>query len=167
VDCLHRALMRGVIVVLVMPAKADVAVQVEPERYAVLKARSELGNFENFTLAGIAGLNADGCRKPVYVHAKFMLVDDQWATVGSCNLHRFSLFGNGEMNVAFFDPTTVRALRCELLREHLDQDTFGIDDRSALHLFKRVARENRRRFKGGDHAWQGLAFELDPASSTE
>jgi cardiolipin synthase A/B len=167
VDCLRRALMRGVIVVLVMPAKADVAVQVEPERCAFLKAPAELGNFENFVLAGIAGLTADSCRRPVYVHAKFMLVDDRWATVGSCNLHRFSLFGNGEMNVAFFDPTTVRALRCELLREHLDQDTFGIDDRSALHLFKRVARENRRRFKGGDHAWQGLACELDPASSTE
>ena len=162
VDCLHQALMRGVIVVLVMPAKANVAIQVGPERCTILKARAELGNFENFTLAGIAGLNADGCRKPVYVHSKLMLVDDAWATVGSCNLHRFSLFGNGEINVAFSDPYTVRAFRCELLREHLDQDTFGMDDCSALHLFKKIARENREKLEDGNHAWQGLAFELDP-----
>jgi phosphatidylserine/phosphatidylglycerophosphate/cardiolipin synthase-like enzyme len=56
-------------------------------------------------LAGIAGMGADGRRKPVYVHAKLMLVDDEWATVGSCNLHHFSLFGNGEMNVTFSEPT--------------------------------------------------------------
>lgn len=164
VDCLHRALTRGVVVVLLMPAKAAVPVQVGPERCTVLKAQAELGNFENFILAGIAGLDSDGCRKLVYVHAKLMLVDDEWATVGSCNLHGFSLFGNGEMNIAFYDPNTVRALRCELLREHLDQDTFAIDDRTALHLFKSVAQENRRRVEVGDHAWQGLAFGLDPAS---
>jgi len=27
-----------------------------------------------------------------------MLIDDEWATVGSCNLHRFSFFGDGKMN---------------------------------------------------------------------
>ena len=123
-----------------------------------------MGLIENFMLAGIAGIGADGRRKSIYVHAKLMLVDDEWATVGSCNLHRFSLFGNGEMNVAFSEPNTVRAFRCELLREHLDQDTFGIDDRAALHLFRKIARANRRKFEAGDHIWQGLAFELDLAT---
>jgi cardiolipin synthase A/B len=164
VDCLHQALKRGVDVVLLMPAEPDVGLQISPERRALLKARSELGSYEGFMLAGIAGLGADGRRKPVYVHAKLMLVDDQWATVGSCNLHRFSLFGNGEMNVAFSDPDTVRAFRCELLREHLDQDTFGMDDRRALHLFRKIARENRGKFDADEHAWQGLAFELDLAT---
>ena len=63
-------------------------------------------------------------------NAKLMLIDDEWATVGSCNLHRFSLFGNGEMKVAFSDPNTVRAFRCELLREHLDLDTSAIDEKT-------------------------------------
>ena len=161
VDCLHRALKRGVDVVLLMPAGPDVGLQVTPERRAFLKARAALGTFEHFMLAGIAGIGADGLRKSVYVHAKLMLIDDEWATVGSCNLHHFSLFGNGEMNVAFSDHNTVRAFRCELLREHLDQDTRGIDDREALHLFRKIARENRRKSEAGDHAWQGLAFELD------
>ena len=93
-----------------------------------------------------------------------MLIDDEWATVGSCNLHHFSLFGNSEMNVAFSEPNIVRAFRCELLREHLDQDTSGIDDRAALHLFRKIATENRTKFETGDHNWQGLAFQLEPFS---
>ena len=111
-------------------------------------------------LAGIAGMGADGNRKSVHIHSKVMLVDDEWATVGSCNLHRFSLFGNGEMNTAFSDPRTVRAFRYELLLEHLDLDTSGKDDRSALRLFREIARENRRKLESGDQNWQGLAFEL-------
>lgn len=164
VDCLNRALRRGVDVVLLMPAEPDVGLQIQPERCAFLKARAELGTYDSFMLAGIAGIGADGRRKSIYVRAKLMLVDDEWATVGSCNLHRFSLLGNGEMNAAFSEPNTVRAFPCELLREHLDQDTFGMGDRKALHLFRKIARENRRKFEAGDHAWQGLAFELDLAT---
>jgi phosphatidylserine/phosphatidylglycerophosphate/cardiolipin synthase-like enzyme len=164
VDCLRGALKRGVDIVLLMPSEPDVSSQVSAERRAFLKARMSLGAYPNFILAGIAGIGADGHRKPIYVHAKLMLVDDEWATVGSCNLHRFSLFGNGEMNAAFTEPNTVRAFRCELLREHLDQDTTGFDDRTALHLFRKTARANRRRFEAGDHTWQGLAFELDLAA---
>ena len=164
VDCLHRTLRRGVDVVLLMPAQPSVGLHLRPERRAFLNARAELGTFENFILAGIAGLGTDGRRKPIYVHAKLMLIDDEWATVGSCNLHRFSLFGNCEMNAAFAEPDTVRAFRCELFREHLDQDTSGMDDRSALYLFRKIARENRRKLEAGDHAWQGLAFELELAT---
>lgn len=115
-------------------------------------------------LAGIAGKGVDGRRKPIYVHAKLILIDDEWATVGSCNLHRFSFFGNSEMNAAFSEPNTIRAFRCELLREDLGRDTSGLDDRDALDLFCKVARENRKKFEAGDHAWQGLAFELDLAT---
>jgi len=93
-----------------------------------------------------------------------MLVDDAWATIGSCNLHAPSLFSNTEMNATFWDPNVVRALRCELLAEHLGRATADLDDGAALRLFRRVARENRQRRDAGDAAWQGLAFSLDPAS---
>ena len=151
VDDLRQALRRGVDVVLVLPAAQEVSADL-----------AALDVFENFTLAGIAGQGADGLRKPVWVHAKLMVVDGEWATVGSCNLHRFSLFGNGEMNAAFWDPDTARALLSQLLQEHLDRDTSALDDRSALQLFRAIARENRARFESGDHAWQGLAFSLGP-----
>jgi cardiolipin synthase A/B len=165
VACLHCALQRGVEVVLLMPAEPDVYVRsVTQEQPAFLEAWAALGAFENFTLAGIAGLSADGQRNPVHVHAKLMLVDDVWATVGSCNLHRYSLFGNGEMNAAFWSPDTVHALRCALFQEHLEHDTSPLDDRAALQVFRKVSLENRERFNAGDPTWQGLAFTLDPAS---
>jgi len=68
------------------------------------------------------------------------------------------------MNVAFSEAETVRAFRRELFREHLDQDTFGLDDLSAFHLFRTIATTNRKKFEAGDDAWQGLAFELDLAA---
>jgi cardiolipin synthase A/B len=92
-----------------------------------------------------------------------MLIDDAWATIGSCNLHAFSLTGNTEMNASIWDPKVVRALRCELLTEHLGRDTSDIDDRAALCLYREIARENRRRRDANDANWQGLAFSLDPA----
>jgi len=156
VDRLHHALTRGVEIVALVPA--------EPDRPYFQDAHAALGEFQNFTLAGIMGLNSDGRRTPVYVHDKLMLIDDEWGTVGSCNLHHHSLFGNSEMNVTFSDPETVRAFRVELLQEHLAQDTSGMDDRSALRLFRQIAFENRRRFDADDHAWQGLAFSLDAAT---
>jgi hypothetical protein len=53
------------------------------------------------------------------------------------------------------------------LAEHLDQDTAGIDDRSALRLYRDIARENRQRRDASDCKWQGLAFSLDPAAYGE
>lgn len=168
VACLHQALQRGVAVVALLPTKPDIAASPStPERRSFFDVRAALGTYEHFTLAGIAGLSAAGRRTPVYVHAKLMLIDDAWATIGSCNLHGYSLFGNGEMNATFWSPETVRALRCELFQEHLDHDTSHMGDRAALQLFRTVALENRRRFNAGNHEWQGLAFSLDPASYGE
>jgi phosphatidylserine/phosphatidylglycerophosphate/cardiolipin synthase-like enzyme len=166
VACLDRALKRGVEVVVVMPADPEYAADPNgsDERRAFLETRAALGAYENFTLAGLAGLGADRRRKPVYVHAKLMLVDDTWATVGSCNLHRYSLFGNSELNAAFRDPDAVRAIRSELFLEHLDLDSSGMDAREAHRAFRKVAQDNRRRLDAGDPAWQGLAFSLDLAT---
>jgi phosphatidylserine/phosphatidylglycerophosphate/cardiolipin synthase-like enzyme len=91
-----------------------------------------------------------------------MLIDDAWATIGSCNLHAHSLTGHSEMNASIWDPEVTRALRCELLAEHLGRDTAGIDDRAALRLYREIARANRKH-DSGDAGWQGLAFSLDPA----
>lgn len=151
IECLHKALKRGVEIVALLPAEVNVSSEL-----------AALGAFEHFTLAGIAGSGADGKRKPVWVHAKLMIVDGEWGTVGSCNLHRFSLFGNCEMNAAFWDRNTANTLLCELLQEHLDRDITGMDDRAAMQLFRAIAQENRKHFDVGECAWQGLAFDLLP-----
>jgi phosphatidylserine/phosphatidylglycerophosphate/cardiolipin synthase-like enzyme len=163
---LHGALKRGVEAVLLVPAIPDISPTAYEtvERRAFFEARAALGKYDNFTLAGIAGFGSDGLRKAVYVHSKLMLIDDAWATVGSCNLHHFSLFGNGELNAALSDPAIVSAFRVALFQEHLARDTSALDDRAALQLFRQIARENRQRHKNGDPAWQGLAISLDPAT---
>lgn len=166
VDALDRALARGVAVVLLLPAVPDIASSASrtPERVAFLESRGRLAAYEHFTLCGIAGLGSDGRRKSIYVHSKLMLVDDVWATVGSCNLHHYSLFGNGELNAAFWSPQAVRALRVELFHEHLGRDTSTMDDADAFRLFRQIAGENRRCHERGDPHWQGLAFRLDIAT---
>lgn len=149
IDRLRQALLRGVEVVAVVSAEGEISEDLVA-----------LGVFETFTLAGIAGLGNDGQRKPVWVHAKLMVVDGEWGSVGSCTLHRHSLFGNCEMNAAFWDRETARALLSELLREHLERDISAMDDVAALRLFRAIAADNRKLFKAGEHAWQGLAFSL-------
>ncbi len=151
IECLRLALQRGIEIVAVVPAEETI-----PETVASLASSG------NFTLAGIAGLDDAGRRNPVWIHSKLMVVDGAWGTVGSCNLHRYSLFGNSELNAAFWDHATARVLLSELLSEHLDSDISGLDDRAALQLFGQIARNNRRLLENGDNSWQGLAFSLLP-----
>jgi phosphatidylserine/phosphatidylglycerophosphate/cardiolipin synthase-like enzyme len=124
--------------------------------------RRTLARMSHFTLAGLAGRDANGARQPVHVHAKLMIIDDVWATVGSCNLHRHSIYGNSELNIAFADAVTVRALRCELLAEHLGHDTSALDGRAALRVFRTVAEQNAGRRDGGNPDWEGIACAMDP-----
>jgi cardiolipin synthase A/B len=163
---LESALQRGVDVVALVPAEPEdhiYAARRAGRHQTLFAGLAALGRYENFALIGIARRNAQGGRSNVYVHAKIMLVDDGWATIGSCNLHANSLYGHSEMNASFWDPVIVRSLRCTLLAEHLGLDTAQLDDRAAFDLYRQVARENSRKRDAGDADWQGLAFVLDPA----
>jgi len=167
---LEDALQRGVQVVLLVPGEPEEYLGLwrqRPERKPFFDRLESLGQYQHFTLTGIAGQTQSGARAYVYVHAKIMLVDDEWATIGSCNLHANSLCGHSEMNAAVWDRDVVRALRCQLLLEHLGQDTGHLDDRSALQLYQRIANENGARWQAGNVDWQGLACSLDPATYGE
>ncbi len=153
-DALVDAAGRGVAVVLVAPTEEEAA------RFPA--HRRTLARAPHFTLAGLAGRDAQGARQPVHVHAKLMIVDDAWATVGSGNLHRFSLSGNSELNLAFTDADTVRGLRTALFAEHLGRDTSLLDGRAALALFRTVAEQNAARRDRGDSDGEGIACMLDP-----
>ncbi len=152
---------------MLVPAEPEDYVRADrrkPERKAFFDMLASLSRHDRFALLGIAGSGADGGRNDVYVHAKIMLIDDAWATIGSCNLHANSLFGHSEMNASFWDPVTVHTLRCELFAEHLGLDTTHLDDVAALGLYRQVAHGNRQKRDAGDLDWQGLAFSLDPAT---
>jgi cardiolipin synthase len=161
---LLAAVERGVDVVMLVPAIAEGYVfeaRNDPQEAARFWGIEALGHHDNFTLAGLAEFHA-GTRRAAYVHAKMMLIDDVWATVGSCNLHPFSLAGHTEMNASIWDAVLARDLRCRLFAQHLRIDTASLDDRAALRRFRDIARGNRRRMESRVPDWQGLTFALSP-----
>ena len=163
VDALVAAVRRGVAVVAVVPTTgSSVESPAAGAEDLLREQRRALAGAPHFTLAGLAGRGPGGARHPVHVHSKLMIVDDAWATLGSANLHRYSLEGNSELNLAFADAPTVRALRCALFAEHLGVDTAALDGRAALHLFRTVAERNAVRRDGGGGEWEGIAWAMDP-----
>ena len=169
-DALEEALKRGVEVVLVVPAQPGEHVRAarrNPERRLIFDRLARLGTYQQFTLAGIASLDGEGNRRDIYVHAKVMLIDDEWATIGSCNLHSNSLSGHTEMNASIWDTAVVRPLRYALLAEHLDLNTTNLNARAALQQFRSTSLDNRRRRDAKDLIWQGLAYRLDAATYGE
>ena len=159
---LEAALRRGVQVVFLLPAEPEQWVRQtrrDPARSALFEAVEALDQHDTFLLAGLM-VPGEGRGQSVYVHAKVMLVDDAWMTIGSCNLHANSLGGHTELNASVWDASVVRALRCELLAEHLGQDTSGLDDRAALRLYRDVADANRNGAAASDVERHGLAVTL-------
>lgn len=166
VDSLHAALERGVDVTVLAPAKAErhmKAARQNPQSEAFFERLAALGRHPHFQLAGLAAPH-DGQRREIYVHAKVMLVDDLWATIGSCNIGARSFFGDTELNLSFWCADTVRRLRVELLREHVDEDTSALSDREAMALWRDIARRNAALGLRSPQAWKGIAFALDPAT---
>jgi cardiolipin synthase len=163
---LALAVARGVEVVFVLPGVPMAAVRDTRARGGraalFFDALATLGARPNFTLAALASSDARGGLQDVYVHAKMMLVDDVWATVGSANILQRSFHADTELNASVWHPATVRALRTDLLAEHLAIDTGEIDLATALRTFAERARTNRTA-RGRGTPLQGLAWALEPA----
>ncbi len=164
VDALEAALQRGVEVVFLVPGNAHpafVEARKEPRAAFFFEKLAQLGRHENFTLAALAASDRDGRYDEIYVHSKLALVDDRWCTIGSTNVAERSFHQDTELNASFWHPESVRALRQELLLEHLGLDTRDLDDRAALQAFHRIARSNADRRV----CWEplaGLAYAIDP-----
>jgi phosphatidylserine/phosphatidylglycerophosphate/cardiolipin synthase-like enzyme len=163
VDALQAAVERGVEVVFLVPGNAHpafVAARRNPRAAFFFDKLARLGAHERFTLVAIASSLPDGRYEEIYVHAKILLVDDAWGTIGSANVADRSFRDDTELNASFWHPPTVRALREALLAEHLGIDTAGWDDRRGLRLFREIALANRgRRARGAPLA--GLGYALD------
>jgi phosphatidylserine/phosphatidylglycerophosphate/cardiolipin synthase-like enzyme len=163
-DALRTALDRGVEVVFLVPGDphpAFVEARENPRAAFLFEKLEQLGHYPNFTLAAIAGSRGAGRYQEIYVHAKIALVDDAWATIGSTNIVERSFRRDTELNASFWHAPTVRALREELLQEHLGRDTSGLDDRVALRLYREIALRNRDR-RARREPLEGLAYALEP-----
>ena len=162
-DVLLPALERGVEVVFLVPGQAHpafVEARQNPRAAFLFQKLADLDLHENFTLAAIAASRGGRRYDEIYVHAKIMLVDDAWATIGSTNIAERSFRRDTELNASFWHAQTVHALRVELLREHLARDTSGLDPREALRLYADIARANGER-RAVRQPLEGLAYSLD------
>lgn len=166
IEALHGALERGVDVVALVPVEPFdlmIAMRKMPKYDVLFERLAALGVHDNFMLAGIASIDNQGAPRNIYVHAKACLIDDHWVTIGSTNIGNRSFFGDTELNASIWDDEVVKALRTELLLEHLGADTGAMDDRAALAHYRDVARANAER-RGKGATMEGLAFALDPAT---
>jgi phosphatidylserine/phosphatidylglycerophosphate/cardiolipin synthase-like enzyme len=165
VGALKHALERGVEVVFLVPGNCHPAyaeARRNPELKPFFDLVAGLDAFPNWTLAAIAAPHGPGRYHEIYVHAKIMLVDDAWGTIGSTNVAERSFRGDTELNASFWHGDVARELRRDLLHEHLGVDTGDRDDAAALRLYHAQARENARRRERGEEPL-ALAYRLDAA----
>ena len=90
----------------------------------------------------------DEVARPVYVHAKIGIADDEWLTIGSANLNEHSLFNDTEFNVVCCDGDLVRETRLRLWAEHLDRpaEELGGDPTQVIdELWRPLAEEQLAR----------------------
>lgn len=97
---------------LILAAKRGVKVvlllQGRPDFYFVSRATHAF--YEEFLKAGICIYEY----QEKLMHAKVAVIDDEWATVGSCNLDPFSLLLNLEANVMVWDKAFAEELKKRL-----------------------------------------------------
>ena len=78
--------------------------------------------------------------RPVYVHSKVCVVDDQWLTLGSANLNERSLFNDSEVNVCCEDKALATEVRERLWAEHLEMPLEKVRGRDSAELVDEVWR---------------------------
>jgi phosphatidylserine/phosphatidylglycerophosphate/cardiolipin synthase-like enzyme len=162
---LKAALERGVEVIFLVPGECHPtyhAARKVPATQPFFDLVAGLDGYPGFTLAAIATNEGPGTYGEVYVHAKIMLVDDAWATIGSTNVADRSFKQDTELNASIWHGEVTRALRHELFEEHLDVDTRALEDVEAFRRFHEHARDNTWRRLAGEPL-AGLAYRLDAA----
>ena len=145
---LKQALERGVEVVFLAPGNCHPAyaeAKRNPDLQALLRARREPRPLpELHPRRDRLATRAPGAYHEVYVHAKIMLVDDAWATIGSTNVAERSFRGDTELNASLWHGDVVRELRRDLLAEHLGVDTAGLGRRGGAAALPRARPGERR-----------------------
>jgi cardiolipin synthase len=95
-DALLKAVQRGVRVVVLAPGKID-------SRLTYVASRSHYGEL---LLGGVEIFEY----QPALMHAKTMVVDGVWATIGSTNFDNRSFALNEELNLTVYDTSLARGL---------------------------------------------------------
>lgn len=121
---LRLAALRGVRVYLVVPEKSN-------HWYTTWAARAV---YEDLLEAGVRIFE----RRPPFIHAKAMTVDDRMAIVGSSNWDYRSLYSNYETSLVVYDPAFVmhlKLLMIEDLHESRELDLMTFKRRPVIHRY--------------------------------
>ena len=93
-----------------------------PDRYMLYQLRA-------FDYVETWGIDETESRyQGISIHAKMLIVDDVFMSVGSCNKNNRGLVYEGELNVAILDPDWVRDARRSILASMLPAGTPTTDD---------------------------------------
>ncbi|HEX8034874.1 MAG TPA: phospholipase D-like domain-containing protein [Ktedonobacterales bacterium] len=152
-----QALARGVHVALVLPDHPNCGRRFTDGGIAFLRQYTQApgaGQLSAFMLGSSEEdetLPGNTFYRPIYTHAKTMIVDDTWWTAGSANLNSRGMHSDAEINIGVDDPATARWLRLRLWMEHLHRqphDITGIDDPlPGLRMMRALAEANRERVR--------------------
>jgi phosphatidylserine/phosphatidylglycerophosphate/cardiolipin synthase-like enzyme len=115
----------------------------------------------NFQLTRLFSVDRDADDRLQYVtvdmHAKVMIVDDEWLTVGSANINERGFKFEAEINAAILDKETAKDLRIRLMAEHLkipaDQAQLKLGDiDAAFNLWEQHCADNEKARANGQMA---------------
>jgi phosphatidylserine/phosphatidylglycerophosphate/cardiolipin synthase-like enzyme len=141
---------------VMLPVKPNNGADATRGQLGVLAA-ADGGN--NRFLAVTVAARTGALTRPLYVHAKIGIVDDEWLTIGSANLNEHSLFNDSEMNIVACDPPLARETRLRLWAEHLErpiEDVSGDPAQVFDELWRPIAAEQLERRRRGDPATHRL-----------
>jgi len=187
---LDGALARGVRVVMVVPGVPMHAIMVASREVTALaragsvvghrygetfRRLAALGQHAGFTLVALGrtdptnAINTVNARpgglrhREIYTHAKLCIVDGEWLTIGSANLVDLSLTqDHSELNAAVWGRESCLPLLRELVAEHTDSDTQGLEDLALLSRIATSARESRESLRRGGPILAGC-HAIDPS----
>jgi phosphatidylserine/phosphatidylglycerophosphate/cardiolipin synthase-like enzyme len=134
------------IVVITTRAKVNQLFAAGWARACFERIRRERPGFELYSLR-VHDVDSRGRKvlEDVDSHAKLLLVDDVFLTVGSCNVNNRGFKFEGELDLAIVDPELVAGMRLELWRGYLGGDArLKGDIASDVAVWKEHAERNRR-----------------------
>ena len=72
----------------------------------------------------------------IYTHWKVLIVDDEYAIIGSAGVEQSGMTNDLDMSVGIYDPAAVKQIRKHLWSEHLNLDPDNVND--PLHAIRNL-----------------------------
>jgi phosphatidylserine/phosphatidylglycerophosphate/cardiolipin synthase-like enzyme len=147
---LGEAITRGVKVLVVVPSASEEPGPIPKfQKYQrdvgvayLQKVAAVTGRPDHFTIAALSNGVED-----IYVHAKVMIVDDEFVVLGSANVNQKSMTHDSEVDIAVVDADNrfVKDLRKALWAEHLAVQPSAVDNAAVGYQLMAAAARRRQR----------------------